>query len=253
MRCKTLLFSLLALPLLMSCGAAEREVSQPLIIQGQADGSWGSSVVLVSDLELGSCTGAVLGSRHVLTGAHCVQGGTGQPFVNVYGPGSSNPQRERWNVTRFDVPEGVDATRLDFLTVDRRFADLAVLTLDRSLPSWIRPLPLAENYPGRGASVIVLGSGEHDGDLNSGAELRSRNARLFGSSDAGGAIIMDGTFTNGGDSGAPILTRKSDGSWQQLGILNGSVEYQGRVLDRYSSVHETRNQTWIKQILQRTL
>jgi hypothetical protein len=60
---------------------------------------------------------------------------------------------------------------------------------------------------------------------------------------------MGGSYTNKGDSGGPILVRGTDGRWQQLGILNGTVEYQGNILDRYSSVHEERNRLWIQRII----
>lgn len=231
-----------------ACG--ESTASSDLdIVAGRADQTWGSSVVLVSDTALGSCTGTALTSRHVLTAAHCVQGGTGKPYVNIYGRGQALPQKNSLAVLKFDVPAGIDSRRLDFQADDQRFADLAVLTLAEPLPESVKPLPLASSYPGRGATLLAVGTGEHDKTLNAGAEMRSRTVRTFSTSDSSGAIVMGGSYTNKGDSGGPILVRGADGRWQQLGILNGTVEYQQNILDRYTSVHEERNRLWIQKII----
>jgi protease YdgD len=167
--------------------------------------------------ELGSrCTGVLVGPRTVVTAAHCLVSYRTRRFVQPtsvhfllgYDRGTYAGHAR---IVHFTVPPGFDPA-----TSQPAGADWARLTLDAPLGAPDRVIPLARRPVEIGATVTLAGYEQDrdevllaDFDCHVGGLLRDR---------AGNPVLRDGCAATRGASGAPLLARASDGSWEVVGI-----------------------------------
>ena len=182
-----------------------------------------SSLVRVQVPGLARCTGVLVAPDLVATAAHClfsarlgrfIPAGSVNVLLGYSGGGYAGHAVARGYriAERFD-PHDVEATR---------GADVALIRLAGPLTGPV--LGLAERVLGlaeqAGDGAVVLGGYQQDRAEVIAADL---DCRLVGRAvdQAGRGLLVHGCAATRGSSGAPLLMRASDGTWQVLGIQSG--------------------------------
>jgi len=221
----------LVLTLVLGCdpepGAVSpvREIAQP-VVNGQtaAPCQWPSAVMVV--LSRGLCSGTLVNPRLVTLAAHCQLAGTVRAIY--FGENSKTPARK------------VGVSKCNFYPdYEANVNDVAYCVLSEA----VNDVPIAPVLMGcetgileAGKMVDLVGFGITSMQQPASYGIkRFASVPLLNTPGATTNIAQVGTTTgNGceGDSGGPIFTRLSDGTWRTIGVASTTaVETNGTLME----------------------
>jgi V8-like Glu-specific endopeptidase len=207
---------LIAVALLGACGPAPEELGllQPEIINGQQDQGH-PAVGSLQIANAGSCTATLVGSRTVLTAAHCVTLDKQAPY-NLASPLFFIPGKP--GAPKIQVISAQMHPSFDYSDVTS--PDLAVVKLAQPMVG-ITPMPVSKQPPTSGEKVWLVGYGQTSTqNVNSGgtkhkaatviAEVAPTTFTFHATVSSGGSICW-------GDSGGPSIAVRN-GIEIQIGV-----------------------------------
>ena len=196
-------------------GAAQSAIHSGTIAQ-DSDQFPGSTVTVNN----GSCTGTIIGPRHVLTARHCnVKAGD---TIGYFSGGVRSGQGARVMSVYHENTRDITNTGPD---------DWAVLYLDSIIPADHKPAMLGAVVPADGTTTWHVGAGQHDdGATPGGTSLRYRQTTMSLSFDWEGWLTTP-PLGDHGDSGGPLFTYDNGNDVEGgAGLIVHGVDY-GRAPD----------------------
>ena len=184
-----------------------------------------------TDYQKQYCGGSLIGSRWVLTAAHCVEflESADEVVVAVNRTNLDSTQGVRVDVKAFSIHPDYDPNQLS--------PDVALLELAKPV-NGVKPIQLAGasddiyETPGTLLTVIGWGNVSTTGHTNYPDELRELQVPVISDADCdfaySGALTEDTQLCAGkkrvdscqGDSGGPLFATTSSGEWIQMGIVS---------------------------------
>ncbi len=174
------------------------------------------AVALLQIPGLGRCTAFLVAPDVAVTAAHCLWGARLQRYAPVQAihvlTGYASGSFARHSLARgFRLGAGYDPARAN----PTRGADVAVVMLAGPVLAAAAVLPLAdEAAPG---STVALGGYDQDFAEVIEADMDC-HLRAPGRDLEGRALLVHDCAATHGSSGAPLLTRGTDGIWRVLGV-----------------------------------
>lgn len=192
------------------------------IINGTTATAW----MYQSAARISGCTATIIGPRHLLTASHCLPAVGGG--VRFYTSAVAGPVTH--TITSVSYPPGVNAAAGDYQNNNNQFADIAVVRLNNTIPLSSAVAEISRTYPGANVLGYDVGSGQHDGNSNSDADLRYHSDTTYSSDPSAGHFLNNNVWTNPGDSGGPFYVNR-----RLTGVLYGYV-FEWLYRNKYTNV-----------------
>ncbi len=181
---------------------------------------------------LGNCTAIVVAKRKLITAAHCnPMVGNGVAFFEENVPSGWGA----W-IDRVDMRSGVNPATDDYIDSTGKFADIAVITLDRDVAPFSVKAELPGDFPGNNVRGVMVGRGNHNGQPNSTGQLRYIWTNTYSTHVNDGHFLTEGSNVDNGDSGGGFFTyNASSRNWEVHGTLYGRV-WEWAYRGKYTSI-----------------
>lgn len=202
------------------------------ITPGQVAQSWmqqRAAALFHGTNKIPSCTATIISPLHVLTAAHCepVKNTSRVQFYN----GSNILNTAKILVTGVDLLPGVDPSTGDLTDSNGNFGDIAILTLASPIPATSVVAKLGIFYPGSDAFGFAVGSGDHNGVLNTNGFLKFGMNGYYSDDNSVGFFYTNDSLGDVGDSGGPLYTNA-----EVQGVIWGTWPVAFAARDKYTAV-----------------